>query len=137
MGVNDGRPGLLEHLAGGLVAAVGQVDNHSQAIHLLDDRPPERGEAAFGERGRGARPRDITFVGEGQVADPEGVHGAKDAEGTAQGVSPFHADHRGELATAVRFDDLFAGGGEGGELVVEHREALNDVDLLERQLDRV
>ncbi len=51
-------------------------------------------------------------VGEGHVADAEGVVVAEEAEGVFDGVAAFDAHEGGDLVLVVGADDVVGGGGE-------------------------
>jgi len=116
---DDGGGGGFEGVVKSFVGGVGDVDHHAEAVHLADDVFAEGGEAVvvvdFGvvDVALGVGPVVGVEVGEGHVADAEGVVIAEEAEGVFDGVPAFDAHEGGDAAVDVGVDDLLGGGGEG------------------------
>ena len=115
---DDGGGGDFEGVVEGLVGGVGDVDHHAEAVHLADDILAEGGEAVVvGTLGSvdvalGVGPAVGVEVGEGHVADAEGVVVAQEAKGVLDGVAAFDAHEGGDLVFAVGAHDVGGGGGE-------------------------
>ena len=138
MGGDDGGGGGLDNVEEGLVGGVGDVDHHAEAVHFADDVFAEGGEAVvvgdFGvvDVALGVGPVVGVEVGEGHVADAEGVILAEEAEGVFDGVAALDAHEGGDLALGAGAEDVVGGGSEdevagvGGEDVgadgVDHLE---------------
>ena len=81
VGEDHWSAGDVEGVAHHVVADVGQVDQHPEAVHLAHDLAAEVVETAeHGLVGRRVGPGHVVVVGEGQVADAEPVVHPQDAE---------------------------------------------------------
>ncbi len=115
---DDGGGGCFERVPEGLVGGVGDIDHHAEAVHLADDIFAEGSEAVvvcdlgIVEVALGVGPVVGVEVGEGHVADAEGVVVAEEAEGVLDGVAAFDAHEGGDLVLVVGADDVVGGGGE-------------------------
>ncbi len=115
---DDGRGAGLERVVEGCVGGVGDVDHHAEAVHLADDVFAEGSEAVvmldLGVVDVALRVGPVVGVevGEGHVADAEGVVVAEEAEGVFDGVAAFDAHEGGDLVFVVGADDVVGGGGE-------------------------
>lgn len=154
--IHDGRkttlPAILtatKHIDLGVDAGVGQVNEHANAVHLVDellalgaDTAPDaavgRDEGAV--RGRGGPERGVgeavgAVVGEGDIADAEVVEAAQVGDAVANLVQALDTERGDELAL------LESGQGVGRvhfgrELGwVEGLKACHEIDLLKGGLD--
>jgi len=118
VGGDDGSGGDFEGVVEGLIGGVGDVDHHAEAVHLADDIFAEGGETVvvgdfvFGDVALGVGPVVGVEVGDGHVADAEGLVFAEEAEGVFDGVATLYAHEGGDLLVFVGFDDVMGGGGE-------------------------
>ena len=94
------------------------VDHHAEAIHLADNVFAEGSKAVvvfdLGVIDVALRIGPVVGieVGEGHVADAEGVVVAEKAEGVFDGVTAFDAHEGGDLVLVVGADDIVCCGGE-------------------------
>jgi len=106
----DGSAGDGEDVVEGAVGDVGEIDHHSEAVHLCDDFAAEGGEAGWGfgaEIAGGFSPVVGVGPGEGHVADTEGVVEAEESEGVLDGVAALDAEEDGEFVGGAGGEDFF------------------------------
>jgi hypothetical protein len=89
VGEDDGGLAGVQDLAHDGGGHVGEIHQHSQAIHLPHHLPAEGREAAVPRLvGGGVGPVDGGPVGEGQVPGPQVVEGPERPKGVLHGVPP-------------------------------------------------
>ena len=97
---HDRRAADPHHIPEGLVVSVGNVDDHAQRIHLLDDFLAEFGQAAPRGLGisRGVRPAGPCPVGERHQPDARPVKSPQQVEVVLDGVAALDPDEHGRLS---------------------------------------
>src|SRR5262249_42455676 len=136
VGGDDGGGGRFEGVPERLVGDVGDVDHHAEAVHFANDVFAEIGEAVvFGGMAGGIGPGGGGGVGEGDVADAEGVVGAEHGEVGIDGVAAFEAHEHGDAAAFAGIDEVGGGGGHDEGFGVAGDFAVDGVDLLEGAAD--
>ena len=137
VGEDHRRAAGLERVAHGVVADVAQVDEHAEAVHLVDDGAAEIGEAViFRIVGGAVGPFVVLEVGEGHVARAELVELPQRGEAAADLVPALDPDQRSDFAGLVDAHDVVRGAGQREVVGIGFDQPLDDVDLLDRLADR-
>lgn len=138
--------GAAQDVAHSVWADVGEVDDHAQAVHLLDQVATDRGDAAPVRRASDALATLIGHDGgvgidvmavpsEGGVAHSELVVESEGGDGVADLVKSFD-DNRGDVATFLeRTKSRGTVGCRGEVLGIFGPEALIKIQLLQSGLD--
>src|SRR6266702_1998395 len=139
-GVRSDQRGFarFERVVKGLVADVGDVHYHAEAVHFADDLLAEIGETVvYGLVCRRVGPFVIAAVRERHVADTESGIGAQNSEVAIDHVAAFDAHERGDLALFVCFADFGGGGGKREVIGMLADLFAHSIDLDERTNDGV
>ena len=130
----DHRPGRgIQHVHGGAIAGMGAIDQHADAVHLLDDAAPEGGEARILVMAAAAGAIG-PVVGEEHLAHAEAIEEGDHVGFAVQRLHPLDIEGDGELPRLLGRQDVVG--------VADQREAVGmllepgeeGADVLDRML---